>query len=53
MTHFFLYLSIGAYFRMSTYVYVNCNNPFSFCKMKKSLLEGVETGNLFPGALHS
>ena len=30
---------------------MNCNNPFSFCKMKKSLLEGVETGNLFPESL--
>ena len=49
MTDFFLYLSIGAYFRMNTCLY----ELFSFCKMKKSLLEGVEIGNLFPGALRS
>ena len=32
---------------------MDCDNPFSFCKMKKSLLKGVEIGNLFPGALRS
>lgn len=33
---------------------MNYKDPFSFCKkIKKSLLEGVDIGNLLPGTLSS